>query len=84
MLGELFNRGPSPGPSRSLTGTRHEAGAAPAPLTPPAPGNYNSRRPPRRAHTPGVSLAEAAHQSGGAAGPGQPMGTLLLTRRSYF
>jgi len=55
-----------------------------------APRDYNSlqllrrarHRPP--AHTPFGSLAEAARQSEGAAGPGQPMGRLLLTRRSYF
>lgn len=39
---------------------------------------------PPRAHTPFVSLAEATHQSGRAAGPDRPMGRLLLTRLSYF
>lgn len=58
-------------------------GASPPATTTPgspraAPGTAPS------AHTPFGSLAEAAHQSEGDAGPGQPMGRLLLTRRSYF
>lgn len=67
--------GPGPGPPRR---------GRPRGLT---PGDYNSRQipaPPPSAHTPFGSLAEAAHQSEGDAGPGQPMGRLLLTRRSYF